>query len=269
MSQALLNVAAAAARKAGGLIIQYQRKLESIPVEQKARHDYVTEVDRQCEALIISEIQRRYRDHAFLGEESGRQGDSEYLWVIDPLDGTSNYLHGIPHVAVSIALIVKGRIEVGVVYDPLRDEQFTAIRGEGAMLDQRRIRVSSRNSLEGAIIATAFPFRKRRFLEPYQGMLNAVFDKIEDIRRAGTASLDLAYVAAGRMDAYFELGLKPWDIAAGALLVREAGGVVHDIAGGENFLESGHVIAAPFKLMTGLRQAIGPHVTPGLAGRHQ
>lgn len=269
MSRAALNTACSAARKAGGLILQYRRRLESIPVEKKARHDYVSEVDRNSEELIVEEIKRRYRDHAFLGEESGRSGaDSENVWIIDPLDGTSNYLHGIPHYAVSIALAVSGRLTVGVIYDPLRDEMFTAVRGEGAFLNQTRIRVSNRGSFDGAVVATALPFRKRRLLPAYMGMLGDVFEKVEDIRRAGTASLDLAYTACGRVDAYFELGLKPWDLAAGALLVLEAGGVVSDITGGEKYLDTGHVIAAPYKLMTPLRQAIGPHVTPGLAGRH-
>jgi len=267
VSRAALNVAIQAARKAGSLILQYRRQMESIPVEKKARHDYVTEVDRQAERTIIAEIRRHHPDHAFLGEEEGRKGDGDYLWIIDPLDGTSNYLHGIPHYAVSIALAVKGQLEVGVIYDPIRDELYTAMRGEGAFLNSVRIRVSQRLGLDGALLATGFPFRKRRLIEPYFGMFRDLFDQVEDIRRAGTASLDLAWVAAGRLDGFWELGLKPWDVAAGGLLVGEAGGVVQDITGGDGWLKTGHIVAAPFKLVAGMRRAIDPHVTAGLGNR--
>jgi len=262
-----INIASEAARQAGGLMLKFRQRLESIPVERKARHDYVSEVDRACEQTIRDYILKHHRQHAFLGEETGKSGDSEYVWIVDPLDGTSNYLHGIPHYSVSIALQIRGRIEHGVIYDPLRQEMFTASRGEGAFLNSQRIRVSGRKDLSGALIATAFPFRRRRLMDAYHGMFQAVFEKVEDIRRAGTASLDLAYVACGRMDGYFELGLKPWDVAAGALMVQEAGGVVMDIGGGENWLDSGHVIAAPFKLITPLRHAIAPHVSDGLKSR--
>jgi myo-inositol-1(or 4)-monophosphatase len=176
-------------------------------------------------------------------------------------------LRGIPHYAVSIALRIKGRIEHGVVYDPVRDEMFTASRGEGAFLNDQRIRVSGRRDLAGAVLGTAFPFRARRLMAPYQGMFDALFDKIEDVRRAGAASLDLAYVACGRLDGYWELNLKPWDVAAGALLVQEAGSVVMDIAGGERWLDSGHIIAAPFKLVTPIRHAVEPHLTEGIRAR--
>ena len=267
MSNPYINIASEAARKAGGLMRKYRDRLDSIPVERKARHDYVSDVDRACEQIIREHILRLHRDHAILGEETGQSGDGDYLWIIDPLDGTSNYLRGIPHFAVSIALQIKGRIEHGVVYDPIRDEMFTASRGEGAFLNSQRIRVSGRRELATAVIATAFPFRTRRLMPAYQAMFDAVFDKVEDIRRAGTASLDLAYVACGRLDGYFELNLKPWDIAAGALLVQEAGGVVMDIAGGEKWLDTGHILAAPFKLVTPLRHAIEPHVSEGLRAR--
>ena len=258
-----------AARKAGGLMRKFRDRLEAIPVERKARHDYVSDVDRACEQLIREHILRLHRDHAILGEEEGLTGESDHLWIIDPLDGTSNYLRGIPHYSVSIALKIKGRIEHGVVYDPSRDEMFTASRGEGAFLNDQRIRVSGRRDLSGAVLATAFPFRSRRLMPAYQGMFDALFDKIEDIRRGGTSSLDLAYVACGRLDGYWELNLKPWDIAAGALLVQEAGGVVMDIAGGERWLDSGHIIAAPFKLVTPMRHAIEPHLTAGIRARLQ
>lgn len=267
MTNPYINIATEAARQAADIMVRYRERLESIPVERKARHDYVSDVDRACEQAITDYILKHYRDHAVLGEENGQKGDSEYVWIIDPLDGTSNYLRGIPHFAVSIALQVRGRIEHGVVYDPLREELFTTSRGEGAFLNAQRIRVSGRRDLSGAVLATAFPFRKRRLLNAYQGMFDALFEKIEDIRRPGTASLDLAYVACGRFDGYWELGLKPWDMAAGALLVQEAGGVIMDITGGDRWLESGHIIAAPFKLITPIRAAIQPHVTEAMHAR--
>jgi len=262
-----INIASEAAHRAGALMLKFSQRLESIPVERKARHDYVSDVDRACEQAIRDYILKHYRDHAVLGEEQGQTGDSESVWIIDPLDGTSNYLRGIPHFAVSIALQVRGRLEHGVIYDPLRKELFTASRGEGAFLNSQRIRVSGRKDLSTAVLGTAFPFRKRRLLPAYQGMFDALFDKTEDFRRAGSAALDLAYVACGRLDGYVELGLGPWDIAAGALLVQEAGGVVMDIAGGERWLESGHIIAAPFKLVTPIRHAVEPHLTEGMKAR--
>jgi len=233
-------------------------KVASIPFTRKSRHDYVSEIDKTCEAEIVREIKRYHPDHAILGEESGEQGDSDFVWVIDPLDGTSNYLHGMPHFGISIALMVKGRTEHAVVYDPMRDELFTASRGSGAHLNNSRIRVSTRISLDSAILATAFPFRQRGMMGVYTGIFSEIFRKVEDIRRYGAASLDLAWVAAGRMDAYFEIGLKPWDVAAGALLVREAGGVVTDFEGNDAVEQSHSVLAAPFKLMTPLRQIIEP-----------
>jgi myo-inositol-1(or 4)-monophosphatase len=268
MTNPYINIASEAARRAGGLMLKFRHRLEGIPIERKARHDYVSDVDRACEQAIREYILKHHREHAILGEEGGRSGgDSEYVWIIDPLDGTSNYLRGIPHYSVSIALQIRGRIEHGVIYDPLREEMFTASRGEGAFLNNQRMRVSGRKDLDGAILGTAFPFRNRRLLSAYRGMFDAMFDKVEDIRRAGTASLDLAYVACGRLDGYWELNLKPWDIAAGALMVQEAGGVVMDVAGGEKWLESGHIVAAPFKLITPMRHAIEPHVTEGMRAR--
>jgi myo-inositol-1(or 4)-monophosphatase len=256
MTHPVLNVAIEAAHAAGNIMRRQMQHVDAIPVERKARHDYVSEVDKACEAEIVREISRYYPDHAFLCEEGGETGDSEYIWVIDPLDGTSNYLHGIPHFAVSIAQQVKGRTEHAVVYDPIRDELFTASKGSGAFLNNKRIRVSARNGLEGAVLATAFPFRKREHLQAYAKVFQAVFSKVEDFRRAGTASLDLAWVAAGRMDGYFEVALKPWDVAAGTLIVREAGGVVMDFDGHDAVENSGSIIAAPFKVMTPLRQVI-------------
>ncbi len=253
-----MNVAIAAAEKAGEIMRRQVQHIDSIPVTRKARHDYVTEIDHACEAEIVREISRFYPDHAILAEESGASGDSEYLWIIDPLDGTSNYLHGIPHFAVSISQQFQGRTEHAVVYDPMRDEIFTATRGSGAYLNKQRIRVSQRNELEGAILATAFPFRKREYMPVYMNIFTRLWDQAEDFRRAGTASLDLAWTAAGRVDGFFEIGLKPWDVSAGALLVREAGGVVTDFSGGDKVEESDSIIAAPYKLMTELRRIIEP-----------
>ncbi|NCF20423.1 MAG: inositol monophosphatase [Haliea sp.] len=252
----VLNVAVEAAHAAAHIMRRQMQHVEAIPVERKARHDYVSEVDRACEAEIVREIKRFYPDHAFLCEEGGVSGDSNTVWIIDPLDGTSNYLHGLPHFAVSIAQQVDGRTEHAVVYDPIRDELFTASRGSGSYMNNKRIRVSARNGMEGAILATAFPFRRRDRLQAYARVFQSVFAKVEDFRRAGTASLDLAWVAAGRMDGYFEVGLKAWDVAAGALLVREAGGVVLDFNGNDAVEEAETIIAAPYKVMTPLRQLI-------------
>lgn len=249
-------------------MMKYRDRTDSIPVDRKARGDYVSDIDRACEELIRTELKRRYPQHTFVGEEQGGTiGDAEFTWLIDPIDGTTNYLRGIPHYAVSIALLVRGRVEHGVILDPVRDELFVASRGDGSTLNNRRIRVSGREQLSGAVLATALPFRSRRLLPAYMGMFEDITEKAEDIRRAGAASLDLAYVACGRLDGYWELALKPWDTAAGALLVKEAGGVVMDISGGDEWLQSGHIMAAPFKLITPLKKAIEPHLTEALRAR--
>jgi myo-inositol-1(or 4)-monophosphatase len=260
MAHPILNIAINAAHIAGDIVRQELHKVGAIPIMRKARHDYVTEIDKASEQQIVREIKRYHPDHSILGEEGGEQGDSEsdHVWIIDPLDGTSNYLHGMPHFGISIALQIKGRTQHAVVYDPMRDEMFSASRGNGANLNNTRIRVSERPTLDNAIIATSFPFRNRGMMSTYTGIFSDVFKKVEDIRRFGSASLDLAWVAAGRMDAYFELGLKPWDVAAGALLVREAGGVVSDFDGSDAVENSHSVLAAPYKLMTPLRQIIEP-----------
>jgi myo-inositol-1(or 4)-monophosphatase len=259
----VLNVAVEAAHSAANIMRRQIQHVDAIPFEKKARHDYVTEVDKACEEEIVREIKRYYPEHSFLCEEGGASGESEVVWVIDPLDGTSNYLHGIPHFAVSIAQQVNGRTEHAVVYDPMRDEMFTASRGSGAYLNQKRIRVSARSGLDSAVLATAFPFRQRNQLQSYARVFQAILSKIEDFRRAGTASLDLAWVAAGRLDGFFELGLKPWDVAAGALIVREAGGVVIDWDGGDKVEDAGSILAAPFKLITPLRQIVSKNWKAG------
>ena len=256
MTHSVVNIAVGAAHAAGEIMRRHFQQVEAIPIIRKARHDYVSEVDRACEAEIVRQIKRFYPDHAFLCEESGCTGESNTVWIIDPLDGTSNYLHGLPHFAVSIAQQVNGRTEHGVIFDPMREELFTASRGGGAFLNNKRIRVSNRIDMETAILATAFPFRNREHLPAYGKIFQAVFEKVEDFRRAGTACLDLAWVAAGRLDGFFEIGLKPWDVAAGALIVREAGGVVMDFSGNDDVENTGTLIAAPYKLMTQLRQLI-------------
>ena len=252
----VINVATDAAHAASSIMRRQMQHVDAIPFERKARHDYVSEVDKACEEEIVRQIKRYYPDHSFLCEEGGASGENEIEWIIDPLDGTSNYMHGIPHFAVSIAQQVKGRTEHAVVYDVMRDEMFTASRGSGAFLNQKRIRAAARTTLDNAVVATAFPFRQRGRLQAYARVFQAVFARTEDFRRAGTASLDLAWVAAGRLDAFYEIGLQAWDVAAGALLVREAGGVVMDFDGKDSVEESGTIIAAPYKLMTPLQQVI-------------
>ncbi len=239
----MMNMGIRAVRSAGDFIIQCMDRMQGITVAEKSRNDYVSEVDRRAERIIIDALLKSYPDHAILGEESGAQGDSDYRWIIDPLDGTTNYLHGFPQFAVSVALEHKGVLDQGIVYDPLRQELFTASRGDGAYLDDRRIRVSHRESLEGALIGTGFPFRSLDCLDTYLDTFRQLTKVTAGIRRPGSASLDLAYVAAGRLDGFWEYGLELWDIAAGALLIREAGGYATDLDSGETRLESGNIVA--------------------------
>jgi myo-inositol-1(or 4)-monophosphatase len=258
---ALLNVAVMAAHSGGDTLIRNLNKIDKIKVEQKGRNDFVSEVDRMAEQAVISVIHKHYPDHAIMAEESGAQGDSEYLWVIDPLDGTTNYLHRFPVFCVSVGLMHKGRLEHGAVYDPMRQELFTASRGQGAHLDGRRIRVSNNTLLERALIGTGFPFREsNKSLPPYMKMLENAIMHTAGIRRAGAAALDLCYVAAGRLDAFWETGLSIWDMAAGALIIREAGGIVSGLDGSENFLQSGHVLTGSPKIYSSLARLFGPDI---------
>ena len=263
MTHPVVNIATEAAHEAGEIMRRSLRNLDSVPVARKARHDYTSEVDKACEAAIVNHIKRFQPGHAFLCEESGQSGEGDTVWIIDPLDGTSNFLHGIPHFAVSIAQQVDGRMEHAVIYDPLRDELFHTSRGKGAYMNNQRLRVSQRKTLDTAILATAFPFRDRGKMPAYTRLFSSVYRQVEDIRRAGSAALDLAWTAAGRLDGYFELGLKPWDVAAGALLVREAGGVVTDFDGSDKVESSDSLLAAPYKLMTPMRQLIEQNWTGG------
>ena len=261
---ALLNIAVMAARRAGEVIIRSLNRLESLTITSKGRNDFVTEVDRAAEAEIIAIIRKHYPNHAFLAEESGRSGDDETLWIIDPLDGTTNFLHGFPVFAVSIACQQRGRLEHAVVYDPMRGELFTSTRGGGSHLDSRRMRVSKQRTLEGALISTGFPYRANsRFIDPYLQMLKVVMQQTAGARRPGAAALDLAYVAAGRADAFFEIGLSPWDTAAGTLLIQEAGGRIGTLTGGE-FRQGGNVIAGTPKVYEALIEAFAPLVPPEL-----
>lgn len=261
----MLNMAVRAARSAGNLIVRYVDRLDTLSVTAKKRNDFVSEVDHLAEDEIIRILRKAYPSHGILAEESGSREGDEYVWVIDPLDGTTNFLHGFPQFAVSIALKHKGRIEQGVVYDPLRQELFTATRGTGALLNDRRLRVSRQTSLEGALLGTGFPFKMQQHLDTYLATFKALFPQTAGIRRAGAASLDLAYVASGRLDGFWEIGLSEWDMAAGILLVQEAGGIVGDFSGGHEFLATGNIITGNPKVFVAMVKAIQPHLTPELA----
>ncbi len=261
--QPMLNIALRAARAASELIFRSIERLDTIKVDEKDAKDYVSEVDRAAEQKIIDALRKAYPTHAIRGEETGFHAGSgegeEYLWIIDPLDGTTNFLRGIPHFAVSIACKYRGRLAV-------RQEEFTASRGRGAQLNGRRLRVSPRTSLDGALLGTGFPFRDDQMdnLDNYLGMFRALVGQTAGIRRAGSASLDLAYVAAGRFDAFWESGLSEWDMAAGALLIQEAGGLVSDFTGGHDFLEKGHIVAGNTKCFKAVLTAIQPHLPASL-----
>lgn len=258
----MINIALRAARKAGENIVRASDDLDRFEVKAKGVNNFVTEVDINAEREIIYHLQKAYPDHAILGEESGLTGsaDAEYRWVIDPLDGTTNFIHGIPHYAVSIACLYRGKLEHAVIVDPVRREEFTASRGRGAQLNGRRMRVSKRNSLDGALLGTGIPFKDHcdDQLAPYSKSIEVLAGQCAGIRRAGAASLDLAYVAAGRLDAFWEIGLAQWDIAAGALLVREAGGLVGDIDASDNYLESGNIVCGNPKCFKAVLQAVKP-----------
>jgi myo-inositol-1(or 4)-monophosphatase len=264
---ALLNIAMRAARAAGEIIVRSLSRLDSLAVSSKGRNDFVTEVDRTAEREIIAIIRKAYPSHAILAEESGRSGESDTQWIIDPLDGTTNFVHGFPVFAVSIACQHKGRLEHGVVFDPMRQEFFTASRGAGAHLENRRIRVSKQRTLEGALIATGFPYRaNQRHADAYLGMMKVVMEATAGIRRPGSAALDLAYVAAGRVDGFWEIELAPWDTAAGVLLIQEAGGRVGTLSGAE-FRHEGNVLAGTPRVYAALLELISPHLTPELRER--
>jgi myo-inositol-1(or 4)-monophosphatase len=256
----MVNIAVRAARKAGELMIRHLNQLESLQVAEKGRNDFVSKIDHMAEEAIIEIIKDHYPEHAILAEESGASGAHEFQWIIDPLDGTTNYLHGFPVFAVSIAVAQGNELQHAVVYDPLRQEIYTASRGQGAQLDGRRIRVSKQAGLRNALIATGFPYRvSEQHIDKYLGMLRAVMIETAGVRRPGSAALDLCYVAAGRVDGFWELGLQKWDVAAGALIIREAGGRISDFRGSDEYLESGNVVAGRPKVYAALSKLLAPY----------
>ena len=262
MQQPAVTLMVKAARAAGNVLLRNLNRLDALNVVEKGRQDYASEVDAQAEQAAIRELKRSAPDHAVLGEEGGLQGKGRSVWVIDPLDGTSNYLRGLPHWCVSIALVENGEPIHGVVFDPLRNELFTASRGYGAVLNDKRIRVAERKTLEGALLATGFHPRERARTGAQLECVRQLLTQAEDIRRTGSAALDLAYTACGRIDAYFEAGVMPWDIAAGVLLVREAGGRVGDFNGAPTSpmdgrsLESRGLLACNVKLADPMQKII-------------
>ncbi|MCH2668857.1 MAG: inositol monophosphatase [Gammaproteobacteria bacterium] len=258
----ILNIAVRAAREAAVIMIRNLNRIERLEVLQKRHNEFVSQVDRLAEEAIIGVIKEYYPEHSILAEESGKSGDHEYEWIIDPLDGTTNYLHGFPVFSVSIAVMLKGQLEHGVVYDPLRQELFTASRGQGAQLDDRRIRVSKRTQMRQSLIATGFPYRgKDQLIDDYLGMLKEVIKQSTGVRRTGSAALDLCYVAAGRVDGFWEMDLKKWDIAAGALILKEAGGRISDYRGTDNYLNSGHIVAGNPKIYLALSELLTPYAS--------
>ena len=257
----MLNTAVKAARKAGSIINRASLDLDLVRVSSKGRSDFVTEVDRAAEQAIISTLTTAYPNHAVLAEESGAsgpEGDTDYLWIIDPLDGTTNFIHGFPQYAVSIGLKHRGHITQAVVYDPTRNELFTATRGRGAFMNDRRLRVSNRDQLQDCLIGTGFPFRKLDHLDEYVQIFSRVTRATAGVRRPGAASLDLAYVAAGRLDGFWEFGLSPWDIAAGSLLITEAGGLIAGLYGDDDYLQSGDIVCGAPKVFPKLQALMQP-----------
>ena len=252
----LVNIAVSAARSAGNFIMRSLDRVDQLTVESKGRNDFVTQVDRSAEAEIVKIIRKAYPQHAILGEEGGASGNNEVVWIIDPLDGTTNFLHGLPHFAVSIGIQVRGKLEHGVIYAPCTQDLYCATKGSGATLNNRKIRGSTAKELDSALIGTGVPM-KPELLDAYMPMLKAIAGNSAGIRRAGSAALDLAYVAAGRLDGFFELGLKPWDMAAGIVLVQEAGGTVTELYDARgDVMSSGHILAAPHKLHAQLAEAL-------------
>lgn len=266
--QPMLNIAVRAARNAGKIIARAYEQLDLVQAELKGTNDFVTNVDKEAEDAIISTIKASYPDHSFVAEESGiTEGDAKFQWIIDPLDGTTNFIKGIPHFAVSIALKVNGKLEQAVILDPIRGELFTASRGTGAQLDGKRIRVSKAKDLSGTLLATGFPFKQKHQIAPYQAIFADLFLQVADMRRAGSAALDLAYVAAGRMEGFWEIGLKPWDTAAGQLIAKEAGAVISDFEGGDNHDKSGNIVVATPKVLGAILKTIRPHLNDGLRSK--
>ena len=267
----MLTTAVKAARRAGSVITLGARDLDLLTVTTKGPKDFVSEVDRAAEAAIVQTLHATYPDHAILAEEGtakGANASAEHVWIIDPLDGTTNFLHGFPQYCVSIALQHKGRITQAVIYDPVRNDLFTATRGRGAFLNDRRIRVSRRQHLKECLIGTGFPYRNEPYLDAYMRMMRTMMVEAAGIRRPGAAALDLAYVASGYYDGFWELGLNPWDVAAGSLLIQEAGGLVGDFGGEPGYLYGGQIIAANPRIFAQMVKLLSPYqamVTPSLS----
>jgi len=253
----MLNIAVRAARSAGDFIARSFESDVDLEVKQKGDNDFVTQIDKEAEKIIISKIKQSYPEHSFVCEESGiTEGDEEFKWIVDPIDGTTNFVRGIPHFCVSIALMYRGKLDQAVVFDPIKNELFTASKGKGAQMNNFRLRVSQSKELQNTILATAFPFKDKTDTAVAMDRFTRVFEQCGDIRRSGSAALDLAYVAAGRYDGYWEKGVKPWDVAAGELLVKEAGGLVTDFSGGHDHLKKGEIVAANPKLVQALVKTI-------------
>lgn len=261
----MLNLAVRAARNAGNVMLRSVDRVDTLTITSKARNDFVSEVDRQAEQEIIAVIRKAYPNHGILAEESGVHPGDDYVWIIDPLDGTTNFLHGFPQFSVSIGIQHKGVFSHAVVYDPLRQELFTASRGAGARLNNKRMRVTQLTGLEGALLGTGFPFKHQEHIDCYLRTFKSFTEMTAGIRRAGSAALDLAYVAAGRLDGFWEFGLKKWDMAAGVLLIQESGGLVGDLSGGSEFMNTGNVVAANPKTFKSMLQTLRPLLTPELS----
>lgn len=258
MRQPEINIAEKAAFTAGGILLRLQKQVHTLHVVKKRENDFASIADKAAEQAIIDTIAKAHPDHAILGEEGGLIGnqDADHIWIVDPLDGTTNFLHGIPHYCVSIALEVKGVIQHALIHDPVRDETFYASRGCGAYLNDARLRVDQKASLKDALIATGFPFRKREVFNRYMLQFKSIFKSVGDIRRAGSAALDLAYVAAGRVDGFWEMGLEKWDMAAGALIIEEAGGSCVDFDAKNDYLNTGNIIAGNLSVIAALQNKI-------------
>jgi len=258
----MINTAVKAARKAAAIINRASFDIDRLQVTEKKHNDFVTEVDQAAERAIIEVLKGAYPDHAILAEESGAStnlhDDNENVWIIDPLDGTTNFIHGFPQYCVSIALQQRGQITQAVVYDPTRNDLFTATKGAGAFLNEKRIRVTKRDKIADALIGTGFPYTDMSYMDQYLQMFRIMTEKSAGLRRPGAAALDLAYVAAGRLDGFFEKKLKPWDIAAGSLLITEAGGIVGTFAGESDYLYKGDVIAGTPKVFAQMITLLAP-----------
>lgn len=258
----ILNVATKAAREAGKIINRASQDVGALKVQTKDYNDFVSEVDRSAEEAIISILKEAYPTHGFYGEESGKTNvEAESIWIIDPLDGTTNFLHNFPCYCVSIALQERGVLTQAVIYDPVHNDLFTATKGRGAFLNDKRIRVTNRSKLQDSLISTGFPFKDFSYLDTYLDIFKDMAKKTAGLRRPGSAALDLAYVAAGYTDGFFEINLSPWDIAAGALLVQEAGGIVGDFEGNGSWLSTGNIVAGNPKVFGQMLQVVAPHLT--------